>query len=416
MNLAQKIRAFFGDPVLVASVLAMSLFGAAMIYSAGQLEVPDPAAENAWRQQLMWIGISMFVLFVVMHVPVRWLEWIALPAYLIGLGALAVTLVIGTGAGTAASMKGWINLGFIRIQPAQFANVATVLMLAKIMGSWREPPRTIWDLWKPIAVTAVPMLMVLAQPDLGTAMVFGGVLLATMFWAGTPMGIMFLLLCPVLGLAFAYVGAWIYSIYMIVLCAFLWLYRARPSEWVAVLAVNLVMGTIAWPLWNKLEPYQQARIIAFADPSFDPRGAGYQVLQSKVAIGSGGVWGQGFLDGPQKRLKFLPEQHTDFIYAVIGEELGLIGTSLVLVCYVVIAWRGLTITLNAPDRFGAFLALGITTMIVMQAFVNMSVVLGLMPTKGIPLPFVSAGGSSLLISLMAMGVLLNVSQHASARS
>jgi rod shape determining protein RodA len=404
MSIVQRIRSFFGDPVLVASVLAMSIFGAAMIYSAGHLEVPDPAAENAWRQQIMWIGISLFVLFVVMHIPARWLEWIAMPAYVIGLGALAVTLVIGTGAGTAASMKGWINLGFIRIQPAQFANVATVLMLARLMGNWREPPRTIWDLWKPIAVTAVPMVMVLAQPDLGTAMVFGGVLLATMFWAGTPMGIMFMLLCPVLGLAFAYVGAWIYSVYMVLLCAFLWLYRARTSEWVAVLAVNLVMGTIAWPLWNKLEPYQQARIIAFADPSFDPRGAGYQVLQSKVAIGSGGVWGQGFLDGPQKRLKFLPEQHTDFIYAVIGEEMGLVGAGAVLVVYFVILWRLVRIAERLADPFAGVVVFGIVGAWFTHILVNVGMTLGVMPVTGIPLPFLSYGGSFLLASFIALGV------------
>jgi rod shape determining protein RodA len=404
MNFVHRIRSFFGDPVLVASVVALSLFGVAMIYSAGHLEVPDPAAENAWRQQIMWVGISLFVLFIVMHIPVRWLEWVALPSYLLGLGALAVTLVIGEGAGTAASMKGWINLGFIRVQPAQFANVATVLMLAKLMGGWREPPRTIWDLWKPIAVTVVPMLMVLAQPDLGTAMVFGGVLLATLFWAGTPIGIMFMLLCPLLGLALAYVGAWIYSIYMILLCAFLFLYRARPSEWVAVLSLNLVMGTIAWPLWNKLEPYQQARIIAFADPSFDPRGAGYQVLQSKVAIGSGGIWGQGFLDGPQKRLKFLPEQHTDFIYAVIGEEMGLIGAGAVLVVYFLILWRLVRIAERLADPFAGVVVFGIVGAWFTHILVNVGMTLGVMPVTGIPLPFLSYGGSFLLASFIALGV------------
>jgi len=404
MSFVQRVRSFFGDPLLVAGVMAMSLFGVAMIYSAGHLEVPDIAAENAWRQQILWVAISMFVLFVVMHIPVRWLEWIALPSYLVGLATLAVTLVIGEGAGTAASMKGWINLGFIRVQPAQFANVATVLMLAKLMGGWREPPTTIWQLWKPIAVTAVPMLMILAQPDLGTAMVFGGVLLATMFWAGTPMGIMFMLLCPALGLAFAYVGAWIYSVYMVLLCLFLFLYRARTSEWVAVLALNLVMGTIAWPLWNKLEPYQQARIIAFADPSFDPRGAGYQVLQSKVAIGSGGVWGQGFLDGPQKRLKFLPEQHTDFIYAVIGEEMGLVGAGAVLLLYFVILWRLVRIAERLVDPFAGVVVFGIVGAWFTHILVNVGMTLGVMPVTGIPLPFLSYGGSFLLASFIALGV------------
>jgi cell division protein FtsW len=157
--------------------------------------------------------------------------------------------------------------------------------------------------------------------------------------------------------------------------------------------------------------YRRRRIFAFLDPWADPLGDGFQVIQSLIAVGTGGISGRGLMKGVQK-LFYLPEPHTDFIYAVISEELGLIGATLVLVCFCVITWRGLRVALHAPDTFGAFLAIGLTTMVAVQAFVNMSVVLGLMPTKGIPLPFVSAGGSSLLINLLGMGVLLNVSQHA----
>jgi rod shape determining protein RodA len=404
MSFAQKVRSLFGDPLLITCVMAMSLFGAAMIYSAGQLDVRDFAAEGAWVQQLIWIGISLVVLFVVMRVPVRWLEWMATPLYVGGILLLIVTLFIGGGAGTAASMKGWIRVGGFNVQPAQFANVATVLMLAKLMGSWREAPQTIWALWKPIAVTVVPMLLVLAQPDLGTAMVFGGVLLFAVFWAGTPIGLMFMLASPVLGLAFAYVGTWIYSIYMLLLILFLYLYRARTSEVVVVLAANLVMGTIAWPLWDRLEPYQQSRIISFADPMHDPRGAGYQVIQSKVAIGSGGIYGQGWLDGPQKRLKFLPEQHTDFIYAVIGEEMGFIGASAVLVVYFLILWRLVRLAERLIDPFAGIVVFGIAGAWFTHILVNVGMTLGVMPVTGIPLPFLSYGGSFLLASFIALGV------------
>jgi cell division protein FtsW len=161
--------------------------------------------------------------------------------------------------------------------------------------------------------------------------------------------------------------------------------------------------------------YRRRRLMAFWDPWSDPLGDGFQVIQSLIAVGSGGVIGRGFMAGVQK-LFYLPEPHTDFIYAVIGEEFGLMGTTLVLACFLVIGWRGLKIAVEAPDRFGAFLAIGLTTMIAAQAFFNISVVLGLVPTKGIPLPFVSNGGSSLLISLLGMGILLNVSQHAAPES
>jgi cell division protein FtsW len=157
-------------------------------------------------------------------------------------------------------------------------------------------------------------------------------------------------------------------------------------------------------------PYRRRRLMAFWDPWADPLGDGFQIIQSLIAVGTGGVFGRGLMEGVQK-LFYLPEPHTDFIFAVIGEELGLIGATGVLICFCLIAWRGLRIATRAEDTFGSFVALGLTTMIAVQAFVNMSVVLGLMPTKGIPLPLVSAGGSSLLISLLGMGVLLNISQH-----
>jgi cell division protein FtsW len=151
-------------------------------------------------------------------------------------------------------------------------------------------------------------------------------------------------------------------------------------------------------------------VLTFLNPWEDPLGAGFQIIQSLIAVGTGGVWGRGLMNGVQK-LFYLPEPHTDFIYAVIAEELGLVGATAVLACFCVIGWRGLRIALRAPDSFGSFLALGLTTMVAAQAFFNISVVLGLLPTKGIPLPFVSAGGSSLLINLVGMGILLNVSQH-----
>jgi cell division protein FtsW len=161
--------------------------------------------------------------------------------------------------------------------------------------------------------------------------------------------------------------------------------------------------------------YRRRRLLTFLNPWEDPLGDGFQIIQSLIAVATGGFWGKGIMNGVQK-LFFLPEPHTDFIYAVIAEEMGLIGASAVLLCFCVITWRGLRVSLRAPDKFGAFLALGLTAMVAIQAFVNISVVLGLMPTKGIPLPFVSAGGSSLLINLLGMGVLLNVAQHASSEA
>ena len=179
-----------------------------------------------------------------------------------------------------------------------------------------------------------------------------------------------------------------------------------------IVGLGLVMMPVLWIVLVSAD-YRRRRLLAFLDPWSDPLGEGFQIIQSLIAVGTGGVFGKGLMAGVQK-LFYLPEPHTDFIYAVIGEELGLVGGTAILLCFAVIAWRGLRTAVRAPDRFGALLAIGLTTMIVFQAFVNISVVLGLMPTKGIPLPFVSAGGSSLLINLVGMGILLNISQHASS--
>ena len=403
MSFKSRIRGTFGDPVLFLTVLAMTLFGVAMIYSAGQLETPDRNMMHLWKDQLRFLAVSLFVLFIVMRIPVRWLEWIALPAYIIGLLVLAATLVVGTGAGTAASTKSWLAIGPVKVQPAQFANVATVLMLGRVMGGWREVPGSVWQLWKPVMIVMLPMMMVLKQPDLGTAMVFCGVLAATLFWAGTPMGILFMLASPVLGLAFGYMG-WVYSVYMIALVVFLYLYRARKSEWVLIFGLNIMMGAASWPLWNSLKDYQQARIVSFVEPERDRQGSGYNVIQSKISIGSGGITGKGFNAGPQKRLRFLPEHQTDFIYSVIGEELGLIGAGAVLIAYLVIMWRLAKLAERLADPFGGIVVFGILGAWFTHVLVNVGMTLGVMPVTGIPLPFLSYGGSFLLATYIALGV------------
>jgi rod shape determining protein RodA len=385
------------------TVLGLSLFGVAMIYSAGQLDAVNPAVARVWRMQFIWLGLAVFALFVVMRIQVRWLEWIAVPAYVLGILVLVATLVIGTGAGTAEGTKSWIRIGSVGVQPAQFANVATVLMLGRVMGGWREAPPSLIALWKPVSIVAVPLLLVFAQPDLGTAMVFGGVLIATLYWAGTPLGLLFMLLSPMIGLFLAF-WSWIFSVYMILLILFLFFYRMYLWESAVVLAANLAAGTVALPVWNALEPYQRNRFTVFLDPYSDPRGAGYHHIQSRVAIGSGGLFGQGYLEGSQKRLAFLPEQHTDFIYAVIGEELGFLGAALVLAAYAVILWRLIRLAERISDPFAGVVVFGIFGAWFTHILVNIGMTVGVMPITGIPLPFLSYGGSFLLATYIALGV------------
>jgi rod shape determining protein RodA len=411
LALTKRLRNWFGDPLLAFSVLGLTAFGIAMIYSAGQLDVPSAGVANAWRQQMVWFVISLIGFSVVTRVQVRWLEWIALPAYIIGVVALVATLAFGTGKGTAEGTKSWLALGPLTVQPAQFANLATILMLGRVMGGWREAPSSIWGLWKPIAIVAVPMGLVFLQPDLGTSMVFAGLMLATLFWAGVPIALLFMIVSPLIGL-FTAIVPWVFSIYMIGLIAFLWFYRATMWEIVLVVSLNLAAGTVAAPLWNSLDQYQKNRLLVYVDPTTDPSGAGYNARQSRVAIGSGGIIGKGFLKGTQKRLRFLPEQHTDFIFAVIGEEMGFVfGTFVVMGMYAIILWRLVRLAERLADPFAGIVVFGIFGAWFTHILVNVGMTVGIMPITGIPLPFLSYGGSFLLATYLALGVAQRVASE-----
>lgn len=403
MAVIRRIRGLFGDGVLVAAVIVLTAIGVAMIYSAGQLDVPDPGVVHLWRMQLLWWGLAFVALVLVTRVQVRWFEWAAVPLYVLSILLLIATLIIGVGHGTAKGTKQWIPLGPVSFQPSQFANLATILMLGRVMGSWREPPSSVFELAKPIAVALLPMGLVLLQPDLGTALVFGAVLLATLYWGGTPVGLIFMLLSPLIALILAFQG-WLFSAYMVVLIGFLYFYRSYLSEAAAVVAANLVAGTVAVPVWNHLKPYQKNRILVFLDPNIDPRGAGYHVIQSRVAIGSGGVFGKGFTQGTQKRLAFLPEQQTDFIFSVIGEEFGFLGTITVLVLFGLVLWRLARIAERVADPFAGVVVFGIFGAWFAHVLENVGMTVGVTPVTGIPLPFISYGGSFLLATYLALGV------------
>jgi len=254
---------------------------------------------------------------------------------------------------------------------------------------------------------------VVFQPDLGTALAFIGILFAMLYWGGTPIGLLILLASPGLGLILSY-DTVVWSAYIIILTLSLFFYRYRLYlvESVAVVLANLAAGTVALPLWKSLADYQKNRLLTFLDYTVDPRGAGWQIIQSKVAIGSGGWLGKGFTDGSQKRLDFLPEQHTDFIFSVVGEELGFLGSALVILAFAFILLRLVRLAARATDPFAGLVIFGIFGAWIAHVFVNIGMTVGLVPITGIPLPFVSYGGSFLLMSWIALAIAVRVSQEA----
>ena len=364
--MARKLKS---DKLLFLATLLLVLASVVMVYSASAVI----ALERFHRpylflvKQAMWSALGLALLGVVMRVDYRTWKQPALIWSALGLVGFALVAVLFMGK--INNTRRWFGVGGFGIQPSELAKLAAIFFTAALLERrMHRIDEVRYSLLPIVLVVGGITALVLIEPDYGTALSIVAVAALMVFAAG---------------LNFKYL---IYSVMALV-----------------PLSIGLLI----------MEPYRVKRLWSFLCPECDPSGAGFQLLQSLIAVGTGGIGGAGLMAGKQK-LFYLPEPQTDFILAVIGEELGLIGTTVTLLAFILITWRGLQIASDAPDRFGSFLALGLTGMFAMQAFINMSMVLGMMPTKGIPLPFVSFGGSSLLINLIGMGILLNVSQHASA--
>ncbi len=363
--MARKLKS---DKVLFTATILLVGLSIVMVYSASAPVALQRygRASTFLVKQGMWALLGVSMLYVFMRIDYRHYREPAFIWTCLGLVALALVAVFFRAPVNGA--RRWFSIGGIGVQPSELAKLSAIFFIAALLERRMHRIDEIGYSLLPIGIVVAGLVaLILPEPDFGTSM-------SLLLIAGV--------MVFAAGLNYRYIVGLLLA--------------ALPLLYV------VVMGSA----------YRRRRTLAFLNPWDDPLGDGFQIIQSMIAIGTGGVWGKGIMNGVQK-LFYLPEPHTDFIYSVIAEELGLIGATAVVACFCVIAWRGLRVALRAPDSFGAFLALGLTAMVAVQAFVNISVVLGLMPTKGIPLPFVSNGGSSLLINLVGMGILLNVSQHAS---
>ncbi len=319
-----------------------------------------------------------------------------------------LVLAVGTGAGTAASSHSWLSVAGHQLgQPSELAKLATVLMLARYLSGRREPPRALRDLLAPGLIVGVPFVLVLRQPDLGSALVFVGIFFAMLFWAGVRPRLLFLLASPGISLLLAFSNVtWGFWIVGFTLLLFAW----RPYVWdgLAFWGLNVAMGVLAMPLWRRLAPYQQNRLLTFLNPEVDPRAAGYHAIQSRVAIGSGGWFGTGYTQGPQKRLAFLPEQHTDFVFSVVGEELGFVGVAVALGLFYALFLILIRIARRATDPFSSLVVFGVWGILFSHVFENIGMTVNIMPITGIPLPFFSYGGSFFVICCICLGLAFRV--------
>lgn len=397
-NLLKKI-----DVILILSTVGLIIMGLVALYSSSHTAMSQGNGNNYFLRQLIWVIIGIGIVIAIYFIPNKWIYDSSYTIYAFSLFLLILVLFFGR---TGYGAERWLRIGPIGIQPSEITKLAAILAAARYMSQEHVDLNQFKDFFIASLFFVIPFLLILRQPDLGTAMLFAFLVLPMFYWAGLKGSNLLLVITPVI-IIFASFHFYAFLAIMIILISYL--IYSRRSKFIVLLnfVANILMGLVTPWLWSHLKPYQQERINSFLNPEADPRGAGYQIIQSKVAIGSGGFNGKGFMQGSQTQLRFLPEQHTDFIYAVIGEEFGFLGVIIGLLLFFVFLLRGIQIAEMVKSRFNSIVAIGIVTIIGFQVMVNIGMNIGLLPVTGLPLPFLSYGGSALLTNMMMVGIMLN---------
>lgn len=383
-------------------VFILSTFGLVAIYSASYFVGSESNMQYFWKQMLGLVS-GVLILIVLFSLRKSFLLSYAEVLYLIGIGLLIIPFILSLiGYGTSR----WINLGIFQIQPSEYMKFLLIIMLAKVFSENRRSTDNFAYVLYPLLILLLPAGLVFIQPDLGTTLIYIVVFSVMLFASGYRLYYIFLLLAPFITMLAAF-SSWVFLIWGILLALVIFLNNKNVIFSVGMFLGNVLVGALTPYFWSIIKPYQQQRILTMLNPRLDPMGAGYQVIQSQIAIGSGGLHGKGFLQGTQTHLNFLPEQHTDFIFSVVSEEFGFIGISVILFiyCFLIIRWLGMA--RNAKSTFSAMLIIGGTTALLAHILINVGMTVGLLPVTGKPLPFISYGGSFLMTSFGLVGLILN---------
>jgi rod shape determining protein RodA len=384
------------------SVLALIAIGLAAIYSS---TYNNPAAKGNFDRQIIFVVISFVAFFIVYSLPTRFFKAAVIPTYILSILLLFVVIVIGR---RVYGAKSWLIIGSLGFQPAEFAKIGTILMLAYFLSKPNRNLDSLKDIIFSLVIGFIPVFLILIEPDLGTALVFFVIILVMLFWKGISYFGLFLVLSPIVVSISALFGIYYFIGAILIVAASLIFFKKDIFFSGSILALNLGAGFFADYLYKALSPHQQRRIQTFINPTADPLGAGYNAIQAKLAIGSGGFWGKGFMHGSQTQLQFIPEQWTDFIYCVIGEEFGFIGAVIVLSLFLVVFLRLLRLASVTKDEFLSLTLIGIISVYLIHLIINVGMTVGIMPVIGIPLPFVSYGGSFLLVDMIMLGIAANI--------
>ncbi|MEO0769698.1 MAG: rod shape-determining protein RodA [Cyanobacteria bacterium J06649_4] len=381
------------------TIFASILIGSTQKYTGGSGYAINHAILGGVGAVLaLWIARSRY------EVLLQW-RWII---YAGTIASLIAVMAVGT---TGLGAQRWISIFGFNVQPSEFAKLGAIITLAAALKD-RDAP-TLFGMVKALGITSVPWALVFLQPDLGTSLVFGAIALGMLYWSGTNPGWLVLMISPLVSAIVFHVSLPIWIVWVILMGVVA--YRSLPwwslYSGVIAIVINLLSGKLGTVLWGFLKDYQKDRLILFLDPDKDPLGGGYHLIQSRIAIGAGEMWGRGLFQGTQTQLSFIPEQHTDFIFSAVGEELGFIGGMALLIAFWLICLRLVMIAQNAKDNFGSLLAIGVLSMIVFQAIVNICMTIGLAPITGIPLPWMSYGRSALLTNFIAIGLVESVANY-----
>jgi rod shape determining protein RodA len=389
------------DYTSLGIVLALVVVGVTSVYSA----TFDAGASVFFQRQLLWAGIGIVLMIAVLLVPIRSVQFLSYPLY--GLSIVILLVVLAAGK-TVAGSKSWFGIGGLGLQPSEITKVTTILALATYLSQRHVNLHQLKHIAVTFAIVLLPVTLILLQPDMGTAITYIGMLLPILYWAGAP-NLLILALCAPAAAAIATLFGTTAFVVVVVLTMLL-LFAMRENWLLSAMAFSLtvLVGVSVQFAVAKLAPYQQKRLLTFIDPESDPLGASYNVIQSKIAIGSGGLFGKGFLEGTQTQLNFIPAQWTDFIYCVPSEEFGFVGAVLILLLLVGLLLRGVQIATMVKSRYASIVAIGIVSSFAVHIVINMGMAMGMMPVIGVPLPFMSYGGSNLLSNLLMAGLLLNL--------
>ena len=383
------------------TALALVAVGFVSIYSATY----DARASEIFYRQLLWGAVGFAALLLVLVLPFRVLQMISLPAY--GLSVLLLVSVLLVGR-TVSGSTSWFNFGALRFQPSEFAKITTALALATYLSRGHTTLSNIRHLAIAAGIVFLPMVLVMMQPDTGTAVIFAGMFMPVLFWGGASTFTLLAVVAPAVAALAALFGTTPFLIAILIIGVLTFLTKENRVVAAVVFSASVTIGLSVQFVYERLKPYQQKRIATFLDPNADPLGAGYNILQSKVAIGSGGLFGKGYLRGSQTQLNFIPAQWTDFIFCVPGEEFGFLGAVTVLLLFTILLIRCVSLGSTVNSRYASVVAIGIFGILGTHVVVNIGMSLGLLPVIGVPLPFLSYGGSALLANMMMVGILMNL--------